>query len=120
MKNNNQDQLFTRLLQNDRIGEPEKAIEDRLMYSFFLKNSSSKLKQNSFGSFFGWVFSAQSLGMKAALVSFVLFFSIINNQLSFEPGKSAANDSLFIQRALVADSAHLILPIDSIRTDSLN
>jgi hypothetical protein len=112
--------LITQLLHNDNVGEPDKAIEDRLMYSFLLKNSGSKLKQNSFANFFGWVFSTQSLGMKTALVSMVLFFSVINNHLSYEPGKTAANDSLSVQRVLVADSAHLILPIDSIKNDSLN
>lgn len=120
MKKNNQDQLFSKLLLNDCIGEPDKAIEDRLMYSFMLKNSSSKLKQNSFASFFGWMFSVQSLGMKTALVSLILFFSVLNNQLNFEPAKTVANDSLFIQRVLIADTAHLILPIDSIRSDGLN
>lgn len=116
----NSDQLFTELLRNDRIGEPDKAIEDRLMYSFLLKNSGSKVKQNSFASFFGWIFSAQSLGMKTAMVSLVLFFSVFNSQLNFEPGTTATNDSLFIQRILVADTSHFILPIDSIRNDSLN
>lgn len=120
MGKNNNDQLYERLLQNDHVGEPDKAIEDRLMYSFLLKNSGSKIKQNSFGNFFGWLFSAQGMGMKTAMVSLVLFFAVFNNQLSFEPGKTATNDSLFIQRILVADSAHLILPIDSIRGDSLN
>lgn len=120
MKKNNQDQLFTELLRNDQVGEPDKAIEDRLMYSFLLKNSGSKIKQNSFASFFGWVFSAESIGLKTGLVSLILFFSVINNQLNFEPAKTAANDSLFIQRVLVADTAHLILSIDSIRNDSLN
>jgi hypothetical protein len=116
----NPEQMFTQLIKNDNVGEPDKSIEDRLMYSFLLKNSSSKLKQNSFASFFGWIFSTQSLGIKTAMVSFVLFFSIFNNQLNFEPGKTATSDSLFIQRMLVADTTHLILPIDSIRNDSLN
>ena len=82
----NQDQLFAQLLCNDRIGEPDNAIEDRLMYSFLLKNSSSKVKQNSFASFFNWLFSAQSLGLKTGLVSLVLFFSVINNQLNIDAG----------------------------------
>jgi hypothetical protein len=120
MKSKNQDQLFGHLMKSDKVGEPEKAIEDRLMYSFLLKSSSTKVKQNSFVNFVGWVFSAQSIGVKTALVSMVLFFSVFTNQLNFEPGKSASSDSLFIQRVLVADTAHLILPLDSIRNDSLN
>lgn len=120
MDKKNHDQLFVELLSNDYVGEPDMAIEDRLAYSFLLKNSGSRLKQNSFASFFGWVFSARSLGIKTALVSLVLFFSVFNNQLPFETGKTAASDSLFIQRVLVADTAHLILPIDSLKRDSLN
>ena len=80
----NQDQLFNRLLKNDQVGEPDKAIEDRLMYSFMLKNSRSKLRQNSFASFFGWAFSAESLGLKTGLVSVVLFFSLMNHQINME------------------------------------
>jgi len=120
MNKKNPDQLLSQLLKNDHVGEPDKAIEDRLMYSFLLKNSESKLKQNSFGNFFGWIFSAQSLGLKTAMVSLVLFFSLFNNQLNFEPGSTATSDSLCIHRILVADTSHLVLPIDSIRNDSLN
>lgn len=120
MKNTNQDQKLGQLLRNDQVGEPDKAIEDRLMYSFLLKNSSSKVKQNSFGSFFGWIFSAQSLGLKTGLVSVVLFFSVMNNQLSVDYGTITTTDSLFTKRVLVADSTSFIQTIDSIRTDSLN
>ncbi len=120
MKNNNQDQLFSQLLKNDRVGEPSKAVEDRLMYSFLLKSSGSKPQLNSFVSFLGWIFSAQSLGLKTALVSVVLFFSVINNQLSIESGQNPASDSLFVNRVLVADSTSFIQSLDSIRKDSLN
>lgn len=120
MNKKNSDQMFAQLLQNDHIGEPDKAIEDRLMYSFLLKNSGSKLKQNSFVSFFGWLFSAQSLGLKTGLVSLVLFFSVINNQINIDSGTISGNDSVFSKRILVADSTSFIQSIDSIRTDSLN
>jgi len=120
MNNINQDQLFARLLQNDHIGEPDKAIKDRLMYSFLLKNSGSKLKQNSFAYFFGWLFSAESLGLKTGLVSVILFFSMMNNQISLESGKISGNDSLFTKRVLVVDTANFIQTIDSLRNDSLN
>ena len=120
MKKKNQDQMFAQLLCNDRIGEPDNAIEDRLMYSFWLKNSGSKVKQNSFSSFFVWLFSAQSLGLKTGLVSVVLFFSVINNQLTIDSGTIGGNDTVFTKRVLVADSTSFIQTIDSIRTDSLN
>lgn len=120
MKNTNHDQRLEELIRNDRVGEPDKAIEDRLMYSFLLKNSSSKVKQNSFVSFFSWIFSAQGLGLKTGLVSIVLFFSVMNNQLSIDHGTITTADSLFTKKVLVADSTILIQPLDSIRADSLN
>jgi len=120
MNKMNQDQFFSELLQNDRVGEPEKAIEDRLMYSFMIKNSRSKLKQNSFAGFFGWIFSIQGLGLKTGLVSVVLFFSIMNNQINFDSSKIVASDSISNQRILIADTTHLNQPIDSLRQDSLN
>jgi hypothetical protein len=120
MNKKNQDQMFAQLLCNDRVGEPDNAIEDRLMYSFLLKNSRSKVRQNSFSSFFDWLFSAQSLGLKTGLVSVVLFFSVINNQLTIDSGTITGNDSVFSKRFLVADSTSFIQTIDSIRTDSLN
>ena len=116
----NQDEFFAQLFRNDQVGEPDKAIEDRLMYSFLLKNSGSKLKQNSFAYFFGWMFSAESLGLKTGLVSVVLFFSVMNNQINIESGKITSSDSLFTKRVLVADTTNFIQPIDSIRRDNLN
>lgn len=119
MKKMNRNQLFTKLLRKDQVGEPDKAIEDRLMYSFLLKNSGSKLKLNSFASFFGWIFSAQSLGFKTGLVSLVFFFSVFNNQFTFDPARISGNDSISNQRILLADTAHFIQTVDSIRKDSL-
>jgi hypothetical protein len=120
MTEKNSDQELTDLLLNDRIGEPSKAIEDRLMYSFMLKNGSTKLKQNSFGNFFGWLFSAQSLAIKTGLVSVVLFFSLMNNQIDIGSGTITSSDSISSKRVLVADSTSFIQSVDSLRTDSLN
>jgi hypothetical protein len=119
MNRKNPDQFFTELLRNDQVGEPNKAIEKRLEYSFLLKNSASKLRQNSFGNFFGWIFSGQSLVLKTGLVSAALFFFVMNSQLNFESGKIGGSDSISTQRILLADSTHLIQPIDSICRDSL-
>jgi hypothetical protein len=120
MNNINQDKFFSHLFQKDQVGEPNKAVEDRLMYSFMLKNSRSRMKQNSFASFFGWAFSAESLGLKTGLVSAILFFSVMNYQISIEGGNITSNDSLFNNRVLVADSTTFIQTIDSIHADSLN
>ncbi len=120
MKNRNQDQFFNNLLWNDHVGEPNKAVEDRLNYSFLLKNSNSKIRQNSFVNFFGWIFSAQSMGLKAGLVSVVLFISVMNNPIDIESTRIPGSDSITNQRFLLADSTNFNQPIDSLRKDSLN
>lgn len=120
MNKRNPDQFFSQLLQNDQVGTPDTGIEDRLMYSYLLKSRVSKLRQNSFSSMFRWFFSFQNLWLKTGLVSLFLFFSVMNNQLLLTPGAITGSDSLYSQRALLADTTHLIQPLDSIRTDSLN
>jgi hypothetical protein len=120
MNKKNPDVLFTEMLRNDRIGEPDKRIEDRLMYSFMLKNRDNKIRQNSFLGFAGWLFAGHSLGLKAAFVSIVLFFTVFNSQFVFDSTKGSFGGASFTERVLVADSAHFIQPIDSIRNDSLN
>jgi len=118
--NKNSEQLLSKALRNDCIGEPDKAVEDRLMYAFLLKNSRARVKQNSFSSFAGWLFSGQSFALKTVMVSMVVFFSIFNSQFTFDSGKISADDSISSQRVLVADSAHFIQLVDSLRVDSLN
>lgn len=120
MKNNKHDKLFAQLLQNDQVGSPNQVVEDRLMYSFLLKSGTKKQKQNSFSSFLVWLFSMQSLGLKTGLVSVVLFFSVMNNQFTFESSKINGPDSISNQRILLADSTHFIQTVDSLRKDSLN
>jgi hypothetical protein len=120
MKRKNADDLFSDLLRNDRVGEPANEVEDRLMYSYMLKSGKSKVRQNSFASFFGWMLSGRGVAFKAAVVSLVVYFSVYTNPGFFEAGKLSAGDSLSYQRTLVADSAHFNQLIDSLRVDSLN
>ena len=120
MNKRNPDQFFSQLLQSDRVGKPDKAIEDRLMYSFLLKSGGAKLRQNSFYHFFGWLLSFQSLGLKTGLVSVVFFLSVMNNQLSLTTGSTDGSENVSQQRVLVADTTDFIQNLDSIRTDSLN
>ena len=119
MKNSNDDQMLKQLIQNDQIGEPDRVVEDRLMYSFLLKSGHLKQKQNSFSNFLLWLFSLQSMGLKTGLVSVVLFFSVTNKQFTFESSKFHGNDSISNQRTLLADTAHFTQTVDSIRKDSL-
>lgn len=120
MKKMNRNQFFSHIIRKDYVGEPDKGIEDRLMYSFMLKNSRSRVKQNSFASFFAWIFSTESLGLKTGLVSAILFFSVMNYQINIESDKISSTDSLFTKRVWVADSTNFIQNIDSIHADSLN
>ena len=120
MNKRNNDQFFCQLLQNDQVGKPDSGIEERLMYSYLLKSRVSNLRQNSFSNYFGWLFSFQNIGLKAGLMSIVLFLSIMNNQLSIGTGSISGSDSLYTQRMLLADTTNFIQPLDSIRTDSLN
>lgn len=120
MNRKNADQLIAEVLQNDRTGGPHPQVEDRLMYAFLLKSRAAKVRQNSLANFAGWIFSFQNFGAKAALVSLVVFFSLMNSQFTFDNGGVSAIDSLATQRVLLADSTHYIQNIDSIRSDSLN
>lgn len=120
MSKKNSDQLFTRLLRDDRIGEPDEAIEHRLKYAFFLKSGVSKLRKNSLAGFFGWLVSFQSIGLKTGLAATLLFISLMNNQISTDPGKTAIGDSLTAKRVLVADTTRLFQNLDSIHTGNLN
>jgi hypothetical protein len=120
MSNKDSDKIFARLLQEDHIGEPDHAIEQRLMYSFLLKSGGSRTRQNSFAGFFGWLFSVQSFGLKTGVTAIILTFSVMNSHLSFESAKIGSNDSLFTKRVLMADSIRLIQSIDSIHINELN
>lgn len=120
MNKKNMDQLLSEVIRKDEVGKPNGAIEDRLMYSYMLKSGKSKVKHNSFTSFFGWMFSAQGVGVKMATISLVVFFSVIHTQNFFESGGINSSDSLSHERSLVADSAHFIQLVDSLRVDSLN
>ncbi len=120
MNKKNSEKLFTRLLRDDRIGGPDEVTEHRLMYAFFLKSGVSKLRQNSFAGFLGWLFSLHSVALKTSLAAFLLFISLMNNQISTVPGETITGDSLTARRVLVADSARFIQNMDSVHTVNLN
>lgn len=123
MSQMNSDKLFEHLLQNDQVGKPSQAVGDRLMYSFLLKSGGLKTRQNSFVSFFFWLLSTQSIGLKTGLVAAALVISLMNSPISLESVKIASIDSLstnHVLNVLVADSTRLMQSIDSIQTYNLN
>lgn len=115
-KDKTEKQLF-HLIQGDKAMEPKTEIEDRLMYTFLLKNVQSEIRQNSFSGFFGWMFSFKSLGIKTAVVSILLLVTFFNTNLEQSNYKQNSCDSLFIEKALVLDSAGIIH--DCNKNDSL-
>ena len=95
------------LMQNDRAGMPNPGIENRLMYTFMLKNGTSALRQNSFAGFTGWFFSFKNIGVKTAVLSCLFIFTLMNTNLHQKQANSVVCDSTFVEKALVLDSASL-------------
>lgn len=79
MKNNIiSDNEISSLFEKDAAKiSPDNAIRERLEYTFMLKNSGSKVTQNSFLGIFTWLFSWSQLPAKAAFVSLILLVSLL-------------------------------------------
>lgn len=103
--NRNIDKKLTQLLQNDSVGSPKSEIEDRLMYTFLLKNGTSPVRQNSFAGFSSWLFSFKQIGVKTAVLSCLFLFTLMNSNLHQNQTYSGTCDSTFVEKALVLDSA---------------
>jgi len=81
MQNELTDKYLSELFKNDVLSsKPDPAIKSRLDYTFLLKESRSKIRQNSFTGLFTWFFSLKDLPVKAALFSVVMLFSVFNFQ----------------------------------------
>ena len=113
------DKRLFELIQNDRIGNPNPHIENRLMYTFLLRNSNSNLRKNSFAGFPGWLFSFKGIGVKAAALSLLLFFSLMNVKFQQKQNFSGSCDSTFVEKALVLDTARFSQEIQADRKDTL-
>ncbi len=75
------DKYLSELFRNDETGcKPDPSVKSRLDYTFMLKESQGKIRQNSFLGLFAWIFSLKSLPVKAAFVSLILMFSVFNFQ----------------------------------------
>ena len=92
------------LIKKDSIGEPDSKVEDRLNYAFLLKSSRLKVRQNSFGGFFGWFFSLKGMGVKTAIAGVLLAFVMLKPQIGMNPGAVSPLDSLSINQSSVIDS----------------
>jgi hypothetical protein len=116
MNNKMSDSQLNELFQNDELHcSPDPAVKSRLDYTFMLKESQGKIRQNSFtGMFswmFSWMFSVKNIPVAATLFVAVLLFSVFNSQQ--KAGK-------FIVPGTDTASIHIMpLNIDSIIDQSL-
>ncbi len=80
MKNNMiSDKELSSIFSQDAANRfPDEAVRDRLEYAFMVKSRGYKTTQNSFLGLFAWLFSWSNLPLKAAMVSVVLLFSLVN------------------------------------------
>ena len=84
---------------------PDSSVQERLNYTFMVKSSAYKTAQNSFTGMFSWLFSWSNVPVKAALVSIVLFLSIVNFQ---------SNESQFIAPGCDTTINTIPLKVDSV------
>ena len=75
------DSLLNDLFKNDALHcSPDPAVKSRLDYTFMLKESQGKIRQNSFTGLFAWFFSVKNIPVAATLFMAVLLLSIFNFQ----------------------------------------
>jgi hypothetical protein len=68
--------FFQEILKNDKLNfEADPAIEQRLMYHFQLKASSSKIKRNSLLPFLETIFSTRFISLKIGFVALIIFIA---------------------------------------------
>lgn len=92
------------IIKNDSVGQPSSRLQDHLNYLFMLKSSLLKIKQNSFGGFFRWIFSLQGMGVKTAVAAILLAFVMLKPQISMTSGSISPLDSLSVNQSSVIDS----------------
>lgn len=114
----NEKDLFA-AMQADCVGKPDARIEERLLYTMMLKSSREPARQNSMSGFAGWLFSLQGMGIKTAVFSCLLVVSLMNNHLYQGKGISGQNDSVFVEKIMVADSTRILQEFNTNKNDTL-
>lgn len=87
---------------------PDPMVSKRLTYTFLVKSAQYKTTQNSFAGMFHWFFSWTNMPAKAALVSLVLFLSLINFQPSENQFFGPIQDTTLNTIPLKVDSASML------------
>lgn len=81
MNNKMNDSQLNNLFKHDTLHcSPDPAVKSRLDYTFMLKESQGKIRQNSFTGLFTWIFSVKNIPVAATLFMAVLLLSVFNSQ----------------------------------------
>jgi hypothetical protein len=103
------DKTFKQLIQQDFVGLPAPATEQRLQQAFMLKSASCKTRQNSFSGFFNWLFAPKQVIAKMAFAVIIAAF-FIKPGLNPSRHLPVVSDSARIDQSRVRDSAFLQVP----------
>lgn len=101
------------LIQQDQVGKPDSAIEDRLQGKFVARASSYRVHYNSFANFFTWLLGPKQLATKLAVTTLLFTFAFIRPVSKMNSESSVIVDSTYVNKSYVLDSAMLILPQDT-------
>jgi hypothetical protein len=92
------DSQLNELFKNDELHcSPDPAVKSRLDYTFMLKESQGKIRQNSFTGLFTWIFSVKNIPVAATLFMAVLLLSVFNSQQKGGNFDIPGNDTASIQ-----------------------
>lgn len=92
------------LISQDKIGNPDRAIGDRLNYAYMVKSANFESRKNSFDDFLGWLFSFKSMAAKSIIVASLLTLMVIKPNISSFSESIVTIDSTAINQSLVIDS----------------
>ena len=75
------DSQLNQLFKNDELHcSPDPAVKSRLEYTFMLKESQGKIRQNSFTGLLSWILLAKNIPVAATILMAVLLLSVFNYQ----------------------------------------
>jgi hypothetical protein len=105
---NNMDDILRSSLQNDKLEVcPNPAIEQRVQYHYLLKNSSARVRSNSFVGFASWIFSLQGLGIKTSLAVICMVVMLFGGSFHQSSNRNLLTDTSLVAPALI-DSNYLV------------
>lgn len=112
------DKTFKQLIQQDFVGLPDPATEQKLQQAFMLKSASCKTRQNSFSGFFNWLFAPKQIFVKMAFAVIIAAFFFIRPGLNTSQHLPVVIDSTGMDQSRAQDSAFLQIP-NNVNNDSV-